>query len=963
VDGENYGAKYYAQEAAAYDADAQVRSASAAASSADACTAAESAVGAATLAQAWASQTSGPVDGLDHSAKYYATTAANSAVRAQTAATTVTGQAVVVARNASLAQAWAAQLTGTVGGTSFCSAYYYAQQAAAANSDARNQADSAAASASSAASSASDADSSAASIQAAFQTFNSLWLGRHSTRPTVDGNGDPLQAGAEYEDSSQDPHILMVYDGSEWVAQNGDAARASSNAQLAAAQAAASAAYAAGNATGAADSASLAQTAAGNAGRSATAADTSASAAYASAEVARDSASTAIDQATRAGQSASAASDSAGAASDSAASASSAASTASNQASLAQAWASQGSGLVNGSDYHSAYYYARQAALSDSDAKAQASAAAASLSLAQAWAAQPSGAVDGTSFYSASYYAAQAGGSAADAATSASAANAWATNAGVSAANAAASAVSGSASADSAATHAASASTSADDAENSAADARNSVLEASGAASRSAASSASASDFASEAGSSARSASESAASASSAANDAEASAAASASAATAAQSAIHQANSIAPFCMTGGTITLTPEEAAPGVFRVTGRLTDNATICMPPIPHVVIVENLTTDRYTLSVAMTDGSAVVAVPQGKAMQIFCDGTSGVYSVSSVSGLQFSGIKPIAATGTVMDSTYAGSYTPLSAPGAGNQAMLPSGATMEPGRSVFVDSLLGNWVLRANGSDTADFGNFLPVNEGDKFAVTWNGTSWRTTLYANWANPVFDVSVSAPIAYVSNRLLLGAVADDGVTPLQSSGGATFGGPVLIPTQPTGDNSLAGANTAFVHATVAALLASSPALLDTLNELAATLSADSSLATTIVDLIASKAALNGAAFRGPVSAPNLISTGGSVSAYGWGGSMQQGRVYLSQDGNHLLSWDGETYALPNGPLRVSALHLTDAGMTYPDGTEQTTAYNPQTIAQLISTVQDLSSKVEAQALEIAQLKASQQ
>lgn len=71
-----------------------------------------------------------------------------------------------------------------------------------------------------------------------------------------------------------------------------------------------------------------------------------------------------------------------------------------------------------------------------------------------------------------------------------------------------------------------------------------------------------------------------------------------------------------------------------------------------------------------------------------------------------------------------------------------------------------------------------------------------------------------------------------------------GANFTGPVYVPNVPVGNNSQLAVNSAFVQATLAALVASSPAALDTLNELAAALGNDPNFATTVTNLLAGKA-----------------------------------------------------------------------------------------------------------------------
>jgi len=83
------------------------------------------------------------------------------------------------------------------------------------------------------------------------------------------------------------------------------------------------------------------------------------------------------------------------------------------------------------------------------------------------------------------------------------------------------------------------------------------------------------------------------------------------------------------------------------------------------------------------------------------------------------------------------------------------------------------------------------------------------------------------------------------------------ATIGGPYLLPASPAmtgtptaptaaaGTNSTQISTTAFVQAAIAALVASSPAALDTLNELAVALGNDPNFATTMTNALAGKAA----------------------------------------------------------------------------------------------------------------------
>ena len=82
--------------------------------------------------------------------------------------------------------------------------------------------------------------------------------------------------------------------------------------------------------------------------------------------------------------------------------------------------------------------------------------------------------------------------------------------------------------------------------------------------------------------------------------------------------------------------------------------------------------------------------------------------------------------------------------------------------------------------------------------------------------------------------------------------------FTGQPTTPTPTFGTNTMQIANTAFVQAAITALINTSPAALDTLNELATALGNDPNFATTITNALALKAALASPAFTGTPTAP---------------------------------------------------------------------------------------------------------
>ncbi|MFW0767214.1 phage tail protein [Trabulsiella odontotermitis] len=97
------------------------------------------------------------------------------------------------------------------------------------------------------------------------------------------------------------------------------------------------------------------------------------------------------------------------------------------------------------------------------------------------------------------------------------------------------------------------------------------------------------------------------------------------------------------------------------------------------------------------------------------------------------------------------------------------------------------------------------------------------------------------------YIDDQMAKHLAAADPHTQYAPKESPTLTGTPKAPTAPAGTNNTQIANTAFVKSAIAALVASSPAALDTLNELAAALGNDPNFAATITNALAGKQPLD--------------------------------------------------------------------------------------------------------------------
>lgn len=199
-----------------------------------------------------------------------------------------------------------------------------------------------------------------------------------------------------------------------------------------------------------------------------------------------------------------------------------------------------------------------------------------------------------------------------------------------------------------------------------------------------------------------------------------------------------------------------------------------------------------------------------------------------------------------------------------------------------------TLTNKTITSPSGLVKADVGLGNVDNTSDANKPISSATQTALNLKAPLASPTFTGTVTTPLStagYVKTSAAgvlssSAAIAQADVTNLTSDLAlkAPLASPALtgIPTAPTasaGTNTTQVATTAFVSTAVANLVASAPAALDTLNELATALGNDASFSTTVTNNLAAKAPINSPTFTGTVTLPaaGIVFSDGTQSKAG--------------------------------------------------------------------------------------------
>jgi hypothetical protein len=203
------------------------------------------------------------------------------------------------------------------------------------------------------------------------------------------------------------------------------------------------------------------------------------------------------------------------------------------------------------------------------------------------------------------------------------------------------------------------------------------------------------------------------------------------------------------------------------------------------------------------------------------------------------------------------------TPLSLPTPDNDYAAPANMTLNKASWDAAMTSIGER-LRAREDLEATFQNLINLGVGQAIAAVQNEiapTAAQAQAHAQQIEAFLDALLATSIpatlisvtpsmrftsdAEVASKASASALADlvAAVALLAPRASPNFTGSPTAPTPAGGDNSAKLATTAFVKTAIAALVASAPGVLDTLDELAAALGDDANFASTVTNALAAR------------------------------------------------------------------------------------------------------------------------
>lgn len=218
-----------------------------------------------------------------------------------------------------------------------------------------------------------------------------------------------------------------------------------------------------------------------------------------------------------------------------------------------------------------------------------------------------------------------------------------------------------------------------------------------------------------------------------------------------------------------GSVTLTAIEAGHAIIHLTGALTASRTVNFPTMPGRWIVRNATTGAFPLSVKTSTGSAAIAVQQGRALEVYGDGTDLVLSRTDFTDAAMAG------TPTAPTAPFGTSTLQLASTEFVQQAL----AAFQPFQTGDVKMTLAavaptGWVLMNDGtigSAASGASTRAHADTSALYTLIWNNVAdaWAPVTGGRGASAAADFAANKPLKLprALGRALAGAGTGAGLT----------------------------------------------------------------------------------------------------------------------------------------------------------------------------------------------------